>query len=461
MAKYNTSLRAKMFKSGGVATSELSAEILQEITKLSGVLDTAAELPLSNNDLGDIQFVKETNSLLMWTGSGWYSIAMVNAPPIWTSEPASTYELETDGTPTVITLVVEDDETINENIQYSVVADSDFNASATITQQDNVFTITPKAYGVAPDAGGGYLTFTADDGVHVLNKQSFVSLVYAAPANQALFDIPGTHEFVVPDFCTSLSAVCVGGGGGGYTNTTYGGGGGGLGWKNNIPVTPGETCTVVVGAGGNSATGGNSYLLTASMGGTPTVMGYGGARGNSSGASGGNFVGDGGGRGGRGGTMAGYGAGTGSAGGGGAGGYSGYGGNGNINLPWNETSGTGGGGGGGTGVYYGYSSQGYAKGGGGGGVGVYGEGDSGSRGGSDARGGGGGSGGTDGAHGYNNYYGTVKTNGTGVGGSYGGGGGSGTSVAAIGGDGAVRIIWGDVDGAPRAFPNTNTQDIIE
>lgn len=40
-----------------------------------------------------------------------------------------------------------------------------------------------------------------------------------------------------------------GGGGGTYT---INGGGGGLGWKNNIPVTPGQSYTVVVGAGGNT-----------------------------------------------------------------------------------------------------------------------------------------------------------------------------------------------------------------
>eukprot|EP00047_Mylnosiga_fluctuans_P024645 m.166012 g.166012 ORF g.166012 m.166012 type:complete len:97 (-) comp9897_c1_seq16:77-367(-) len=33
----------------------------------------------------------------------------------------------------------------------------------------------------------------------------------------------------------------------------YGGGGGGLGWKNNIPVVPGQSYTVVVGAGGSGA----------------------------------------------------------------------------------------------------------------------------------------------------------------------------------------------------------------
>jgi hypothetical protein len=61
-----------------------------------------------------------------------------------------------------------------------------------------------------------------------------------------------------------VSVVCIGAGGAGTRGTSpsdenqlrQGGGAGGLGWKNNISVTPGQTYTVVVGAGGNAlATG--------------------------------------------------------------------------------------------------------------------------------------------------------------------------------------------------------------
>lgn len=39
-------------------------------------------------------------------------------------------------------------------------------------------------------------------------------------------------------------------GGGGGSTYHYGGSGGGLGWTNDIPVTPGNSYTVVVGDGG-------------------------------------------------------------------------------------------------------------------------------------------------------------------------------------------------------------------
>jgi hypothetical protein len=70
-------------------------------------------------------------------------------------------------------------------------------------------------------------------------------------ADQTEFTIPGTYYFVVPDYTTRICAVVVAGGGGGSGAPNGGGGGGGaLQWRNDIPVTAGETLTVVVGSGG-------------------------------------------------------------------------------------------------------------------------------------------------------------------------------------------------------------------
>ena len=136
-----------------------------------------------------------------------------------------------------------------------------------------------------------------------------------APGQQE-YTTPGTYSWVAPEGVTSVSVVTIGGGGAGGAmcqNQTLpfrmaGGGGGGTGWKNNIPVTPGVSYTVVVGAGQSSVsanvtinvypgrhTTGNSYFIDLS-----TVAGFGGS-GPTSAASansvGGIFVGDGGGNG--------------------------------------------------------------------------------------------------------------------------------------------------------------------
>jgi len=304
----------------------------------------------------------------------------------------------------------------------------------------------------------------------------------ATPGQEA-FTTPGTYTWTAPADVTKVAVVCVGGGGGGQTSTeawngvsSNGGAGGGLGWRNNIYVTPGESYTVVVGAGGDGLSSGegsgkwgsDSYFIN-----PQTVKGGGGnAADRVSNSVGGDYVGDGGGNGGKGNIGAGYAGG----GGGGAGGYSGNGGdavqstpngNGNPGTPGNDGQGGAGGSGGGgvTGNYQYFDACG--AGAGGGGVGILGEGPSGA-GGAGGRtdsstgpgnGGGGGSGGEQGSGIGLGYQGQR------LGATYGGGGGGGGSQfqsppyhwynGADGGHGAVRIIWG----SGREFPNTNTGDI--
>jgi hypothetical protein len=283
------------------------------------------------------------------------------------------------------------------------------------------------------------------------------------PRGEAEYTTPGTYSWTAPTGVTSVCVVCVGAGGGPAANTSgaAGAGGGGLGWKNNIPVTPGNSYTVVVGAGGTRVTsgtapaGGNSYFID-----TTTVAGFGGLGGVAAGTStraGGGFVGDGGGAGGAG---AARGSTAGAGGGGGAGGYSGNGGDGGLGgssflSGANGSSGSGGGGGGGGGC----GSTDTA--GSGGGVGIYGEGASGNGGAGSLSDGGGGLGGSGGGNATGvpgNFYGTSTPSTPGL---Y-GGGGSGSDNSSVaeqanGGNGAVRIIWGD----GRLFPDSFTGDGVQ
>lgn len=258
---------------------------------------------------------------------------------------------------------------------------------------------------------------------------------------EIVYVTPGTYSWTVPQGVTSVSVVCIGGGGGGVDTTTNiyssGGGGGGLGYKNAIAVTPGDSITVVVGAGGAvGSNGGDSYFVDA-----VTVAGLGGTVGSGNntgltiaGGAGGSFVGDAGGVGGAGGGFNSISAGY-VGGGGGAGGYSGTGGAGGLNSN-NGSAGTGGSAGGGSG------DPGNAIGGGGGGVGIWGLGANGSAGmiSTVAAGGGGGSYGATGSLGAA----LASSQNTGV---YGGGGTGFQSGAG----GAVRIVWADNS----AFPSTN------
>ena len=307
----------------------------------------------------------------------------------------------------------------------------------TIVMNSSTFAGGGGSYGTLVYNGTTTLTITGSNTFEDIQYQ----LGYSA-IGQVAYTTPGTYSWTAPVSVTSVCVVAVGAGGGGVATTSGGGGGagGGLGWKNFISVAPGQSYTVVVGAGSSAsgttaATGGTSYFINAS-----TVAGLGGdgATGTAGGA-GGTYVGDGGGNGGAGGGGA-----TDGSGGGGAGGYTGNGGAGaDAPNPAAAPAGSGSGGGAGGGG----TSEGTGT-GPGGGVGILGQGNSGAGAiaGSDTGPGGAGSGGS------------IGSAVTGVGGLYGGGGsGADFSLTAgysSGGDGAVRIIWGP----NREFPSTNTAD---
>jgi len=293
---------------------------------------------------------------------------------------------------------------------------------------------------------GGYLSATYDalgdgfykgvwtlkDVIYALSLSRWSGIV---PAGQDQYTSVGTYSWTAPAGVTSVSVVCIGTSQKWANNARYGRGGGGLGYKNNIPVIPGNSYTVQVGS---ASSGTSSYFIS-----TATVEGQ-PSSGNS---TGGGYTGDGGGNGGDGGTYFGSGIG---AGGGGAGGYAGNGGNGAPSgafsgSPAATNSGGGGGGAGGTSSSFGA---------GGGGVGIWGLGPDGVGGvynsgsGVTSTGGGGGS--------YGNVGAASNTGGAGSPAIY-GGGTAGTQASVSGGgdtNGAVRIIYG----SGRAFPSTLTSN---
>jgi hypothetical protein len=288
-------------------------------------------------------------------------------------------------------------------------------------------------------------TVTATNAAGTAPQVSSNNIAVLAVPGQAQYVSAGSYNWTAPAGVTSVSVVTVGGGGGGGGYSAGTAGGGALGWKNSVPVTPGNSYAVVVGAGGSfggqwgsggnggdSTFTGDSGVQVGAQGGigstnsttyrTPLYSSNGGYGGHASGFSW-------------------------SGGGGGAGGYTGNGGSQDNSTGTGAPSGGAGGGGApsnGTSGFYG----------GGGGVGILGQGTTGAWQG-DRNGGTGGSGGGNGSNG--------GFSGNTLGGTYGGGGSGawhssgfegwgGTSIAA---GGAVRIIWG----AGRAFPSTNTGNV--
>lgn len=136
-------------------------------------------------------------------------------------------------------------------------------------------------------------------------------LTSALPTESVIsYTAPGTYSFIVPAGITRLKRVRMwgGGGSGGGTDASVssagaGGGGGGYVETANVPVTPGASITIIVGAGGAAVTGAPglaggassmtvSPVLTAGGGGLGGALGGGisTSPGAGGGASGGNVI---------------------------------------------------------------------------------------------------------------------------------------------------------------------------
>jgi len=138
---------------------------------------TVAELPLTNNTNGDMAFVEETDRLYLSNDNGWFNIALINTSPTITNGGTGSYVLATDGTPTVITLTATDPEEVPLTWSYTVTSGA-LGTTATVSQADNVFTITPGT--TDPDDAGTFeITFSVTDGTNIVNDVNTFTLAFA------------------------------------------------------------------------------------------------------------------------------------------------------------------------------------------------------------------------------------------------------------------------------------------
>jgi len=137
--------------------------------------DMTALIAATGMSDGDQAFVTANNNLYLYSGTGWYKIATVqNDSPSAITGVDGTYSLAIDGTPTVITAVSTDPEGFPLTWSYST---SGLGSIATISQADNVFTITPST--TEADAGTFTLTLNATDGVNgAVSTNTSISLQF-------------------------------------------------------------------------------------------------------------------------------------------------------------------------------------------------------------------------------------------------------------------------------------------
>jgi hypothetical protein len=182
---------------GDIKESGISSDV-----SLGGatIYATRASLPASGNTAGDQAYVTGNNRLYIWNGSGWYNVALLNVAPsiqsVLDSDSGTTpFSLAIDGTPTTITITALDSD--GDPITYAATSDSDFAGLATLSQADNVFTVTPLSSDSATTSSGT-ITFTATDGINVASSgvQTFTLTFLSSLWNETILSIgtPSTNS---------------------------------------------------------------------------------------------------------------------------------------------------------------------------------------------------------------------------------------------------------------------------
>ena len=142
--------------------------VVPEATGITVYATMALLIAATGMSTGDLAYVTANNKLYLYSVNGWFLVATVaNTSPTAITGVSAATTLATDATATVVTAVSTDPEGFPLTWSYAVTTGSLTNgggATATVSQNENVFTITPtttEAY-----AGTFSITFSATDGVN-------------------------------------------------------------------------------------------------------------------------------------------------------------------------------------------------------------------------------------------------------------------------------------------------------
>jgi sugar lactone lactonase YvrE len=176
--------------SGKLKTKKIISGVTQaaeEPGNATVVTDMAGLIALTGMSTGQIALVSALNKMFVYTGSGWFLIATVtNSSPTDITGVDATYSLASDGTATTVTAVSTDPEGFPLTWSYAVTTGS-LGSTATVSQADNVFTITPSS--TEADAGTFSITFSVTDGTSgAVSVVSAFSLGFGYGLSAASYD---------------------------------------------------------------------------------------------------------------------------------------------------------------------------------------------------------------------------------------------------------------------------------
>ena len=150
----------------GASLSQPNEVNLQALETAATQYTDVTTLPASGY-VGEQAFVASTNRLYIWTGTGWFNIALVNTDPTISSAGAANYTMSY-GTPITVNVDASDPEGLG--LSYSYYTSDSIGSIATISQDSSQFTITPSSdYSVEGSFG---LVFRASDGPNIASSSS-------------------------------------------------------------------------------------------------------------------------------------------------------------------------------------------------------------------------------------------------------------------------------------------------
>lgn len=164
------------------------------------VYETEANLPASGT-AGSFAYISSNKKMYVYNGSIWFLVFTAVSPnnsPNITQGPLPGYLLAINGTPTVITMAAQDPEGSPITWSYTITSGS-LGSTATISQSNNVFTITPSTN--TANAGSFELTITASDGVNLVNAKTYFKLSFSLEDYSAGFQL--THTIAPPEVFTN------------------------------------------------------------------------------------------------------------------------------------------------------------------------------------------------------------------------------------------------------------------
>lgn len=160
-------------------------------------------LSITSPTAGQSVLVTSTNKIYINNGSGWYEIGdITNASPVGITDVNASYNAIIGGSPIVITAVSTDPEA--DTLTWSYILTSGSLNGTTVTNVDNVFTITPHATQIA--------TFELSIGVSdsINSTVSAVTTITIADSNEAPTAITGvnsTYQLDVGAAAQTITAI--------------------------------------------------------------------------------------------------------------------------------------------------------------------------------------------------------------------------------------------------------------